>query len=71
MKKIKTYVAFTEDLKIYTCEAYSKKQMRAAGMNMKLDWTPFEDSEKAEIFIKCLGEGYEYTNATNVTQFKY
>lgn len=69
MKEIKTYVALTSDSQAYTCEAYSKKQMKAAQMNMKLDWMPFESSEKAEIFIKC--SGYEVKSATNVTQFKY
>ena len=68
---MKTYIAFVYDgiEKAYLCQANNKKQMKAAGMNMKLGWTSYESYEKAKNEIAC--RGVEVKNETNVTNFKY
>lgn len=75
MKKIRTYTAEVIQKeseggwKFYICQAYSKKQMKAAGMNMKLDWQEAESFEKAEMEARC--RGLEITRTSNVTNFAY
>lgn len=69
MKKIKTYLAFSTDNRAYICEAYSKKQMKIAGMNMKLIWQERESYEKAKNEILC--SEYTLTNSSNVSNFGY
>jgi hypothetical protein len=69
MKIIKTYLAFTPEHSAYICEAYNKKQMKAAGINMKLEWREVESFKEAK--NECLCSGYEVKNASNVTNFKY
>lgn len=65
--KMKTYLAINEKNECFICEAYSKKQMKNAGMNMKLDWVEYESYEKAFDFISC--SDLELKNATNVSSF--
>jgi len=52
MKTAKYYVAIVHDKdKGYTgyiCKAYSKKQMRDRGMNMRLDWSRYNTKSEAE-----------------------
>ena len=71
MKKIKVFLAVNnETYKAYICEAYAKKQMKAAGMNMRLDWNEVESFEKAKNEAMCM-DGYDLANCINVTNFTY
>jgi len=71
MKKIKTFLAFNhETYKAYICEAYSKKQMKVAGINMRLAWEEKENFKKAKNEVRCT-TGYELANCSNVTYFRY
>ena len=68
---MKTYIAFVYDgvEKAYICQAENKKQMKSAGMNMKLDWIAYDSYERAKNEILC--RGVEIKNSSNVTNFKY
>lgn len=69
MKHLKTFVAYTEGRQAYICLAYAKKQMKAAGMNMKLDW--FEEKDEATACRRIECDGFELKNSTNVSSFSY
>lgn len=63
---MKTYLALITtqhgERNAYICEAPSKKIMKQAGMNMRLEWTPVKDFSEAKTIIAC--EGYVLKNAT-------
>jgi len=63
------YLAINDFNEGFICEAYSKKQMKAAQMNMKLSWERFGTYEKARTELKC--RGIELKHDVNVTNFKY
>ncbi len=70
MKKAKNYVALPDgnETCAYICTAYSKKQMRAARMNMRLNWQP---SKKENLPRYLTTIGYPLKNWSDVTQFRY
>ena len=61
------YVAITNDGRAYICIAENKKQMKAARMNMRLDWIRCKDGKKE---LSKFGID-DITNITDVTDFKY
>lgn len=53
----------------YICEAFSKKQMKAAGMNMRFDWIEIDSFDKALGIIEI--RGFDLRNVQNISQFDY
>ena len=63
------YYAINDLNEGFICEAYNKKQMKNACMNMELNWNKTDSYNKAKnIFLSF---GVDVKNASNVTQFKY
>lgn len=67
--KTYTYLAINKHNEGFICEAYNKKQMKRAGMNMKLDWQREESYEKALNELRC--RNVELKNSNNVTNFNF
>jgi len=65
--KTYAYLAINDNNEGFICEAFNKKQMKRAGMNMKLDWSRYESSEKAENELKC--SNVELKRSSSVTEF--
>lgn len=72
MKKVYTYTAFAgsgkfdgESLHAYVCQAVSKKQMKFAGMNMKLDWVRHNSYNEALASLL----GYEIKRECNISNY--
>jgi len=68
MKTSFYYIAVNDNNEGFICEAFSKKQMRNAQINMGLSWERYESYEKALNILKC--DGVKLKNASNVTNFK-
>ena len=71
MKRKHNYIAIPDgnpETCAYVCTAYSKKQMKAAGMNMKLKWERFDGENPADWLAWF---GFPLKNWTDVTDFRY
>lgn len=66
--KTYTYLAVNDRNEGFLCDAVSKKQMKNAAMNMKLEWERFDSYEKAKNELLC--RDIELKKASNVTNFK-
>lgn len=69
MKHQNVYMAINQFNHAFICIAYAKKQIKAAGLNMSLDWERKEDmrAAKAEIIENQL----QLLHTTDITSFAY
>jgi hypothetical protein len=67
--KTYTYLAINDNNKGYICIAHNKKQMKNAGINMRLTWQREESYEKAINELKCSNAELKASN--DVTNFSY
>lgn len=65
--KTYAYLAINEFNDGFICEAYNKKQMKQAGMNMKLGWVRYATYDAALNELQCCN--IQLKIASNVTNF--
>lgn len=69
MKHAHTYMAINEFNHAFICVAYSKKQIKSAGLNMSLRWERQADMQSAKTQIA--DDNLSLLHTTDVTQFAY
>jgi hypothetical protein len=69
MKHAHVYMAINEFDHAFICIAYSKKQIKAAGLNMRLPWERKADIKAAKAEIE--DNQYTLLHTTDVTKFVY
>lgn len=69
MKHAHVYMAINIFNHAFICIAYSKKQIKAAALNMALDWQRKPDMQAAKSEIS--ENQYSLLHTTDVTQFAY
>ena len=67
--KTRIYLAINNLNEGFICEAINKKQMRAAGMNMSLDWEEYPSYNSALNELKC--SEIPLKRECNVSNYKF